>query len=249
MRGKDVYTPSFTAVLRITPAYAGKRQITVHSVCSSQDHPRLCGEKSSMVHRPCKKTGSPPPMRGKEFYQPYEKAAVGITPAYAGKRCYNQIPCPHSRDHPRLCGEKYTIREHLSSVLGSPPPMRGKVSFTLAADIRRRITPAYAGKSRLRPKVERDHGDHPRLCGEKRIAFTITSVMKGSPPPMRGKVPDRGVNRFQIGITPAYAGKSSRIPRLHLRDRDHPRLCGEKSRYSVTLWITAGSPPPMRGKE
>ena len=24
---------------------------------------------------------------------------------------------------------------------------------------------------------------------------------------MRGKVPDRGVNRFQIGITPAYAGK------------------------------------------
>ena len=150
MRGKDVYTPSFTAVLRITPAYAGKRQITVHSVCSSQDHPRLCGEKSSMVHRPCKKTGSPPPMRGKEFYQPYEKAAVGITPAYAGKRCYNQIPCPHSRDHPRLCGEKYTIREHLSSVLGSPPPMRGKVSFTLAADIRRRITPAYAGKRGLR---------------------------------------------------------------------------------------------------
>ena len=26
---------------------------------------------------------------------------------------------------------------------------------------------------------------------------------------MRGKVPDRGVNRFQIGITPAYAGKSN----------------------------------------
>ena len=85
--------------------------------------------------------------------------------------------------------------------------MRGKVSFTLAADIRRRITPAYAGKSRLRPKVERDHGDHPRLCGEKRIAFTITSVMKGSPPPMRGKVT---VQRHAVDhgrITPAYAGK------------------------------------------
>ena len=215
MRGKDVYTPSFTAVLRITPAYAGKRQITVHSVCSSQDHPRLCGEKSSMVHRPCKKTGSPPPMRGKEFYQPYEKAAVGITPAYAGKRCYNQIPCPHSRDHPRLCGEKYTIREHLSSVLGSPPPMRGKVSFTLAADIRRRITPAYAGKSRLRPKVERDHGDHPRLCGEKRIAFTITSVMKGSPPPMRGKVLHSDWAAAGYGITPAYAGKSKTKKEKH----------------------------------
>ena len=146
MRGKDVYTPSFTAVLRITPAYAGKRQITVHSVCSSQDHPRLCGEKSSMVHRPCKKTGSPPPMRGKEFYQPYEKAAVGITPAYAGKRCYNQIPCPHSRDHPRLCGEKFRIVVSTAFRSGSPPPMRGKVTVQRHAVDHGRITPAYAGK-------------------------------------------------------------------------------------------------------
>ena len=29
------------------------------------------------------------------------------------------------------------------------------------------ITPAYAGKSGLRSKVERNDGDHPRLCGEK----------------------------------------------------------------------------------
>ena len=132
------------------------------------------------------------------------------------------------KDHPRLCGEKLSFPLPIVSVIGSPPPMRGKVSFTLAADIRRRITPAYAGKSRLRPKVERDHGDHPRLCGEKRIAFTITSVMKGSPPPMRGKV-QQGFRRFNhVRITPAYAGKRFSLP-AHFPD--YP-----------------GSPPPMRGK-
>ena len=51
-----------------------------------------------------------------------------------------------------------------------------------------------------------------------------------------------------IGITPAYAGKSSRIPRLHLRDRDHPRLCGEKVADTYHPHYHVGSPPPMRGK-
>ena len=106
MRGKDVYTPSFTAVLRITPAYAGKRQITVHSVCSSQDHPRLCGEKSSMVHRPCKKTGSPPPMRGKVKKEIKKIQEQRITPAYAGKSFRRLSDLFSVQDHPRLCGEK-----------------------------------------------------------------------------------------------------------------------------------------------
>ena len=51
-----------------------------------------------------------------------------------------------------------------------------------------------------------------------------------------------------IRITPAYAGKSLLLCEHCGKPMDHPRLCGEKSRYSVTLWITAGSPPPMRGK-
>ena len=94
--------------------------------------------------------------------------------------------------------------------------MRGKVSFTLAADIRRRITPAYAGKSRLRPKVERDHGDHPRLCGEKFTDSPLALAGQGSPPPMRGKVT---VQRHAVDhgrITPAYAGKRISTTQLPL---------------------------------
>ena len=72
--------------------------------------------------------------------------------------------------------------------------------------------------------------------------------MSGSPPPMRGKVECHLKEFASNRITPAYAGKSSRIPRLHLRDRDHPRLCGEKPKYSGTFAMPQGSPPPMRGK-
>ena len=49
-------------------------------------------------------------------------------------------------------------------------------------------------------------------------------------------------------ITPAYAGKSIHIPPKTLPSKDHPRLCGEKSKSVTTCPMSAGSPPPMRGK-
>ena len=90
--------------------------------------------------------------------------------------------------------------------------------------------------------------DHPRLCGEKSRSLLWSDTKIGSPPPMRGKGKVRGKSIRPWRITPAYAGKSSRIPRLHLRERDHPRLCGEKSTKSSCPLTQIGSPPPMRGK-
>ena len=50
--------------------------------------------------------GSPPRMRGKVALVMLVQAAVGITPAYAGKSGWpSQSPPPH-QDHPRVCGEK-----------------------------------------------------------------------------------------------------------------------------------------------
>ena len=86
--------------------------------------------------------------------------------------------------------------------------MRGKATRTLINNDIVRITPAYAGKSCLRPKVERNYRDHPRLCGEKALnGFSLTYLL-GSPPPMRGKVGNFGLLTDHQRITPAYAGKS-----------------------------------------
>ena len=66
--------------------------------------------------------------------------------------------------------------------------MRGKDDGTLPEPISNRITPAYAGKSSEACKPVNSVKDHPRLCGEKLGAFLASEAVKGSPPPMRGKV-------------------------------------------------------------
>ena len=65
---------------------------------------------------------------------------------------------------------------------------------------------------------------------------------------MRGKAVNGIVKYNTLGITPAYAGKSSAFICSSPVNQDHPRLCGEKG-ISIQLHIIlTGSPPPMRGK-
>ena len=68
-------------------------------------------------------------MRGKAIFARYFSARSGITPDYAGKRSW--------------IGKRQRI------LAGSPPPMRGKGQISMNRLTIRRITPAYAGKSRL----------------------------------------------------------------------------------------------------
>ena len=86
--------------------------------------------------------------------------------------------------------------------------MRGKVVGSFCVSILCRITPAYAGKSQPSAFAIAIVTDHPRLCGEKKPIRQSRRRSVGSPPPMRGKDDDRTKILRQVGITPAYAGKS-----------------------------------------
>ena len=66
MRGKAPAKPKKSISIRITPAYAGKSKAMEQKVDQIQDHPRLCGEKSSYNRMCVIVIGSPPPMRGKD---------------------------------------------------------------------------------------------------------------------------------------------------------------------------------------
>ena len=147
MRGKAAYKPDSLTVVRITPAYAGKRHLQTELHAGAEDHPRLCGEKRSAVVYGCSVLGSPPPMRGKVLLLQYHVFSPGITPAYAGKRLRMPLESILTQDHPRLCGEKGVHRDSSTSRL--------------------RITPAYAGKRDRTEAVPSVCKDHPRLCGEK----------------------------------------------------------------------------------
>ena len=106
--------------------------------------------------------------------------------------------------------------------------MRGKAALDQNAEPHAGITPAYAGKSSSSFSSNSGLKDHPRLCGEKPTAITHARAMPGSPPPMRGKGGFFCFLAVIIGITPAYAGKSVHVTIFRFRNKDHPRLCGEK---------------------
>ena len=192
--------------------------------------------------------GLPPRMRGKEHLAHACHGFVGITPAYAGKRCGPHRSVRFRRDHPRVCGEKCSFSLHGSPWSGSPPRVRGKAGCHAHAHDKRGITPAYAGKRDVDTSHADLQQDHPRVCGEK-ISFFFTGCSpKGSPPRMRGKAGSVVGVVGDAGITPAYAGKSSALRRSPAASGDHPRVCGEKSCSSSSVMPLKGSPPRVRGK-
>ena len=214
MRGKVVHFFGAHLPDGITPAYAGKSSQTAEHPSIMQDHPRVCGEKSSPTSSHRKGQGSPPRMRGKALAPAPTIDIIGITPAYAGKsRILSSFPT-RFWDHPRVCGEKEICRKTQNIVPGSPPRMRGKAPYRPQRSPRPGITPAYAGKREMRSNGLTEGRDHPRVCGEKPAWKLVWNGLLGSPPRMRGKVRNRPLTRFGFRITPAYAGKRSPLTRF-----------------------------------
>ena len=88
-------------------------------------------------------------MRGKGNFHVVTHTKVGITPAYAGKRCRSPAFRSMPWDHPRVCGEKSAGANVIGLSLGSPPRVRGKGAWTWYGEHLDRITPACAGKSSI----------------------------------------------------------------------------------------------------
>ena len=106
MRGKASGADAPDAVVRITPAHAGKSSNNDYKNSDVQDHPRACGEKLPTRAALLLSPGSPPRMRGKVVKCCHGVCSFGITPAHAGKSGLNRILQYTGWDHPRACGEK-----------------------------------------------------------------------------------------------------------------------------------------------
>ena len=164
----------------------------------------------------------------KSVFQLVDCCWIGSPPRVRGKDFLPLWGGGKMGDHPRVCGEKYHQSDH------TLPHMR--------------ITPAYAGKSTSLSATKWQKKDHPRVCGEKMSFRSWIVSGLGSPPRMRGKEEFACSDGSQVGITPAYAGKSREVVCHVCVVTDHPRVCGEKP-LARRLWrISKGSPPRMRGK-
>ena len=70
----------------------------------------------------------------------------------------------------------------------------------------------------------------------------------GSPPRRRGKGISYVLVSEELGITPAWAGKSARVHGSRSSTRDHPRMGGENLNVAMDANPILGSPPHGRGK-
>ena len=68
------------------------------------------------------------------------------------------------------------------------------------------------------------------MCGEKARAYCKIYNEWGSPPHVRGKEDEPQFIADFLRITPACAGKSCLILLWAGLARDHPRMCGEKTK-------------------
>ena len=108
-----------------------------------------------------------------------------------------------------MCGEKLQVLDSIDLRSGSPPHVRGKVRRDAGDSGFVGITPACAGKSWEKVIYWDTDRDHPRMCGEKWLARFKPFATRGSPPHVRGKGVVHILVPEPLGITPAYAGKSS----------------------------------------
>ena len=177
---------------RITPACAGNRCTHCYPLTKIKDHPRVCGEqrknypelwalmgspprvRGTVYHIPCihRLPGSPPRVRGTVCEGYFTGHIARITPACAGNS-FKIIRCVHvSKDHPRVCGEQSCMNFFYTCNKGSPPRVRGTVTFRNIVGVYVRITPACAGNSRQLAQQHHTQRDHPRVCGEQPSCMT-----------------------------------------------------------------------------
>ena len=105
--------------------------------------------------------------------------------------------------------------------------MRERHLLTSDVAFKRRITPAYAGKTEAEPLIRFQCQDHPRVCGKDGVGFASVDYPIGSPPRMRERPMTKTIDTALLRITPAYAGKTATLPRCSRSAEDHPRVCGK----------------------
>ena len=196
----------------------------------SEDHPRVCGEKTTRSTTATASRGSPPRVRGEVSVLLPAPFAAWITPACAGR---SQVPCyPSStrEDHPRVCGEKDRYDYKTAVRKGSPPRVRGEDVARPRKRDRHGITPACAGRSSIHLHSHSLLQDHPRVCGEKAHSRRWSDHVVGSPPRVRGEARRPRRASPALRITPACAGRRQTLRRTALGKSDHPRVCGEKTK-------------------
>ena len=210
--------------------------------------PRMRGAREALKRR-ARRSGIIPAYAGSTVPGRRARPRRRIIPAYAGSTWRGRLARRRTRDHPRVCGEHDQWGSLTEHRMGSSPRMRGALLARESPRVQAGIIPAYAGSTAARWRPPTTAWDHPRVCGEHCALLSQSLPVPGSSPRMRGALEPCRVAALRPGIIPAYAGSTRRRASGSAPRRDHPRVCGEHSRWAATRCARWGSSPRMRGAQ
>ena len=193
--------------------------------------------------------GSAPRVRGTAPLVNVHEDGARFSPARAGNGYRWRQARFAPSVQPRACGERVTRRQAFPSLGGSAPRVRGTAQRRRPDERRQRFSPARAGNGSYKNSGGTLVSVQPRACGERRRPSRNVIGGRGSAPRVRGT----GAGVFFI--TPADRFSPARAGNGHHRRRDEPtgavqpRACGERSIADLSLKISNGSAPRVRGTD
>ena len=113
--------------------------------------------------------------------------------------------------------------------------------------MRKRLIPAYAGRTTIQFSVITAYGAHPRLRGADPQWSQVQIGQWGSSPLTRGGLGAVALPDYWIGLIPAYAGRTISGRASVDRQRAHPRLRGADLDCDFFECVECGSSPLTRG--
>ena len=179
------------------------------AVCPAPEvHPRVCGERSVGARKGVLSAGSSPRVRGTLVAPSQARRFHRFIPACAGNARKGAGRITRRPVHPRVCGERLRSRASSALIAGSSPRVRGTHCPCRRSRAGRRFIPACAGNalSRFRPPIGAPV--HPRVCGERRLAHSVTTAYRGSSPRVRGTLATPRPNCCRRRFIPACAGNA-----------------------------------------
>ena len=246
-RGTPATSASWWCIRRVIPAWAGNTKATRTIGCWDSGHPRVGGEHPVQGSPTPTSTGSSPRGRGTLRQRGDPAAGRRVIPAWAGNTSAVDRLVAVRAGHPRVGGEHTYAREEVRIMDGSSPRGRGTPRRVRRVRPERRVIPAWAGNTGMRPCAPAEIPGHPRVGGEHCTSTRCATARSGSSPRGRGthhcRIPARRLAR----VIPAWAGNTREPPSSRRLCPGHPRVGGEHDKDlppSVTL---TGSSPRGRG--
>ena len=213
-----------------------------------QAHPRSRGENVECTTDSTPRPGSSPLTRGKLSAFLSSGPRGRLIPAHAGKTQRPIRRLVRSEAHPRSRGENGGLPGVPGMLHGSSPLTRGKLLAIEPLEVRGRLIPAHAGKTRCRRASCLPTPAHPRSRGENPPAVAWRAWSDGSSPLTRGKQRRTRVGVIALRLIPAHAGKTFDAACHVVHRAAHPRSRGENHTTLTGPIRLKGSSPLTRGK-